>query len=72
MSASRATQDERGLAPALVYMSGYTEATISRDDVLAAGAGFLEKPFTPGRLLAVMAEARAAGQHRSAPASKRV
>jgi signal transduction histidine kinase/ActR/RegA family two-component response regulator len=57
-------EDERGLTPSLVYMSGYTEATISRDDLLAAGAGFLEKPFTPGRLLAVIAAARAAGPHR--------
>ncbi len=53
--------DERGVAPTLVFMSGYTEATISRDELLAAGAGFLEKPFTPGRLLTVVAEARASG-----------
>jgi signal transduction histidine kinase/CheY-like chemotaxis protein len=57
-------EDERGLTPSLVYMSGYTDATISRDDLLAAGAAFLEKPFTPGRLLAVIAEARAVGPHR--------
>jgi PAS domain S-box-containing protein len=57
-------EDERGLTPSLVYMSGYTESTISRDDLLAAGALFLEKPFTPGRLLAVVAEARASGPQR--------
>ncbi len=51
--------DERGSAPSLVFMSGYTEASITRDDLLTGGAGFLEKPFTPDRLLAVVAEARA-------------
>ena len=50
----------------LVFMSGYTEASIARDDLLGAGRAFLQKPFTPGRLLAVMAEARTAGRHRSA------
>jgi PAS domain S-box-containing protein len=53
--------DDRGTEPSLVFMSGYTEASITRDELLTNGAGFLEKPFTPDRLLAVVAAARAAG-----------
>ncbi|MEP6812523.1 MAG: ATP-binding protein [Actinomycetota bacterium] len=53
--------DELGTSPTLVLMSGYAKAAISSDDLDAAGAGFLEKPFTPGDLLAVVAEARVRG-----------
>jgi CheY-like chemotaxis protein len=56
--------DDRGTEPSLVFMSGYTEASITRDELLTRGAGFLEKPFTPDRLLAVVAAARAAGPRR--------
>jgi PAS domain S-box-containing protein len=58
------SEDDRGTEPGLVFMSGYTEASITRDELLTGGAGFLEKPFTPDRLLAAVAAARAAGPRR--------
>jgi CheY-like chemotaxis protein len=48
--------DARGVQPPILFMSGYTEAAVSRDDLLANGAGFLEKPFTPSRLLSAVAD----------------
>jgi two-component system, cell cycle sensor histidine kinase and response regulator CckA len=56
--------DDRGTEPGLVFMSGYTEASVTRDELLTNAAGFLEKPFTPDRLLAVVAAARTAGTQR--------
>jgi CheY-like chemotaxis protein len=42
-----------GRDPALrvLYLSGYTEEAVVRDGVLAAGAGFLQKPFTAACLM---------------------
>ena len=34
----------------ILYMSGYSEDAIAQHGVLHPGAGFLEKPFTPGVL----------------------
>jgi PAS domain S-box-containing protein len=48
--------DARGSCPPIVYMSGYTEATVTRDGPLGAGSRFLEKPFTPAALLSAIAE----------------
>jgi CheY-like chemotaxis protein len=50
-------KDTRGLIPPVIYMSGYTEATASRDGLLQSGAAFLEKPFTPSALLSAVAGA---------------
>jgi CheY-like chemotaxis protein len=35
----------------VLFMSGYNEEAVLRDGVLAAGAAFLEKPFSPSELL---------------------
>jgi two-component system, cell cycle sensor histidine kinase and response regulator CckA len=48
-------RDVRGVHPPILYMSGYTEAAVSRDGMLAAGSAFLEKPFTPDALLSAVA-----------------
>jgi PAS domain S-box-containing protein len=47
--------DARGTRPPVIYMSGYTEATATRDGLLLSGAAFLEKPFTPKALLSAVA-----------------
>jgi two-component system, cell cycle sensor histidine kinase and response regulator CckA len=47
--------DARGMRPPVIYMSGYTEATATRDGLLLSGAAFLEKPFTPSGLLSAVA-----------------
>jgi signal transduction histidine kinase len=52
--------DRRGVQPPVVYMSGYTEATVTHQGPLPAGARFLEKPFTPAALLGTVAAALAA------------
>jgi PAS domain S-box-containing protein len=43
----------RALRPDIrvLFMSGYNEEAVLRDGVLAAGAAFLEKPFSPSELL---------------------
>jgi two-component system cell cycle sensor histidine kinase/response regulator CckA len=48
------SRDVRGVQPPILYMSGYTEAAVSRDGRLSGGA-FLEKPFTPDALLSAVA-----------------
>ena len=49
--------DARGIQPPILYMSGYSEAAVARNDMLANAAGFLEKPFTPSGLLDAVADA---------------
>jgi len=34
----------------ILFMSGYTEDKVIRDNLMAPGAAFLEKPFTPDML----------------------
>jgi CheY-like chemotaxis protein len=43
----------RALRPGIrvLFMSGYNEEAVLRDGVLAAGAAFLEKPFSPSDLV---------------------
>ena len=53
--------DVRGVLPPVVYMSGYTEASLSRAELLAGGARFVEKPFTAAVLLGAVGQAVAAG-----------
>jgi two-component system, cell cycle sensor histidine kinase and response regulator CckA len=48
--------DARGVIPAIIYMSGYTAETVSDQYLVATGARFLEKPFTPDALLELVAE----------------
>ena len=57
MPGTEAAQKILALVPNLkiLYMSGYTEAAVSRDGMLAPGSAFLEKPFTPDALLSAVA-----------------
>jgi CheY-like chemotaxis protein len=54
------SKDVRGLHPPVLYMSGYTETAVARDGLLATGAAFLEKPFSPSALLSAVAGSLAA------------
>ena len=46
-------------APPVVFMSGYTDASVGNPDVLARSAGFLQKPFSAAALLHRVGEALA-------------
>jgi PAS domain S-box-containing protein len=50
-------RDARGTSPPIIYMSGYTEETVSRQALLSGDVRFLEKPFTPAALLVAAREA---------------
>jgi CheY-like chemotaxis protein len=50
-------RDARGTSPAIIYMSGYTEETVSRQALLSGEVRFLEKPFSPAALLVAAREA---------------
>jgi hypothetical protein len=45
----------------VVYSSGYTERAVKGSDLVAHGAAFLAKPFTPDELARVVDETLAAG-----------
>ena len=49
-------------------MSGYTEDKVIRENLLAPGAAFLEKPFTPEALTRKAREILEAPPHRGAAA----
>ena len=46
-------------SPPVVFMSGYTDASVDNPDVLARSAGFLQKPFSAAALLHRVGEALA-------------
>ena len=46
-------------SPPVVFMSGYTDASVGNPDVLARSAGFLQKPFSAAALLHRVGEALA-------------
>lgn len=55
---------------AVLYISGYTESTLTQRGVLPEGERLLQKPFTPEELVGAVADAlaeRALGQGRAAP-----
>jgi len=54
------SRDVRGSHAPIIYMSGYTEETVSRQELAAADARFLEKPFAPAALLAAVSDALSA------------
>lgn len=60
------TTDARGNAPSVIYMSGYTAETISRQYLAASDSPFLEKPFTPTALLDLLAKTLADKSRRAA------
>ena len=59
MNGSELAQRLRGRRPGLkvLFVSGYTDATIFRHGLLAEGANFLQKPFTPHALTTKVREA---------------
>ena len=52
----------------ILFMSGYTEDKVIRENLLAPGAAFLEKPFTPEALTRKAREILEAPPHRGAAA----
>jgi CheY-like chemotaxis protein len=52
-------------SPPVVFMSGYTDASVDRPEVLAHSAGFLQKPFSAAALLHRVGEALAGGAERA-------
>jgi FixJ family two-component response regulator len=47
-----AALEKQGIAPTIIYMSGYTDDASVRDSATRKGGLFLQKPFT-GETLAV-------------------
>jgi PAS domain S-box-containing protein len=58
---ARRLPEERPPAPPVVFMSGYSGASVSTPEALERAAGFLEKPFDAETLLHRVGEALAAG-----------
>jgi two-component system, cell cycle sensor histidine kinase and response regulator CckA len=53
---------KNGVASSILYMSGYTGDAISQRSRLGEGAEFLEKPFTPDRLVQKVEEILRSGR----------
>jgi PAS domain S-box-containing protein len=51
-------------SPPVVFMSGYTDASVDNPDVVAHSAGFLHKPFSAAALLHRVGEALGGGAER--------
>ena len=58
---ARRLPEERPPAPPVVFMSGYSGASVSSPEALERSAGFLQKPFNGEELLHSVGEALAAG-----------
>ena len=58
---ARRLPEERPPAPPVVFMSGYSGASVSTPEALERAAGFLQKPFNAEELLHRVGEALAAG-----------
>jgi PAS domain S-box-containing protein len=58
---ARRLPEERPPAPPVVFMSGYSGASVSTPEALERAAGFLQKPFNGEELLLCVGEALAAG-----------
>jgi PAS domain S-box-containing protein len=56
--AERAVQQQPGVR--VLFMSGYTDDAIENHGVLRKGAGFIQKPFSPGQLAGKVRETLAA------------
>ena len=54
---ARRLPEERPPAPPVVFMSGYSGASVSTPDALERAAGFLQKPFNSEELLHIVGEA---------------
>jgi hypothetical protein len=58
---ARRLPEERPPAPPVVFMSGYSGASVSTPEALERAAGFLQKPFNAEELLHCVGEALMAG-----------
>jgi PAS domain S-box-containing protein len=58
---ARRLETERAPAPPVVFMSGYSGASVATPEDLERAAGFIQKPFDAHSLLLVVGEALAAG-----------
>jgi two-component system cell cycle sensor histidine kinase/response regulator CckA len=48
--------DRRGARPPVIFMSGYTASSVTREELLTAESRYIEKPFSPASLLSIVAE----------------